>query len=206
MQQSNHAHPPMAPQVAHDLRSRLNALTLALDVLETGTERTRAQALVVVRRNAQAMSELIDQASGTRRSAPMGLPEPATRVQQGTRVLVVEDEYMLACAVAEHLTHGGCQVVGPAGTIDDALDLLAQGPLDCAVLDVNLGGVLSTPIAERLAAAGVPVVALSGYDEAALPAAFVALPFLQKPVVAAQLLDTIAALTAAAPRRDRRAA
>lgn len=184
------------PRLAHDLRSKINAVLLALDVVDLGETEHRAEALKRVRRSARDISDLVDKYSGVVRGASFPQAEVTPRVRHGTRVLLVEDEYLLARSVAEHLNQAGCKVIGPAGSIDDALGLVAQEAIDCAVVDANLDGEFSTPVVEALCAKGIPAMALSGYDEAALPAAFRALPFLQKPVNVAQLLKHIAVSTA----------
>ena len=80
----------------------------------------------------------------------------------GKRVLVLEDEFLLAMEAAETLEGLGAIVVGPAYRIDTALALLGE-PLDAALLDVNVGGVSSKLVAERLAELGVPVIFATGY-------------------------------------------
>lgn len=87
----------------------------------------------------------------------------APRPLEGRRVLVVEDEALVAldlCLVLEAL---GCSPVGPAGTVDAAIELLRSQPdLDAALLDEHLGTALVTPVAEVLAERGVPFVVVSG--------------------------------------------
>ena len=65
----------------------------------------------------------------------------------GFRVLVVEDEYLVADDISETLEELGYQVAGPAATIGEAIALIEGGPLDCALLDANLDGLSSAPIA-----------------------------------------------------------
>lgn len=109
------------------------------------------------------------------------------------RVLVVEDEYMLADALADGLTALGVQVVGPVGGLEEALALAAASQLDGAILDVNLGGEMVFPLADALAAKGVPYVFATGYGRESIPEPYREAPILSKPVdVAAlkSLLDT----------------
>ena len=80
----------------------------------------------------------------------------------GKRILVLEDEFLLAMEAAETLEELGAIVVGPAHRIDTALALLGE-PIDAALLDVNIGGVSSRLVAERLAELGVPVIFATGY-------------------------------------------
>ena len=84
---------------------------------------------------------------------------------RGQRVLIVEDEALVAMDLARVLTQAGALVVGPAGNIEDALDLVSQEAFDRAILDVNLGGRMVTPVAAALADKGIPFVYLTGYHE-----------------------------------------
>jgi len=95
-------------------------------------------------------------------SRPMDTPMDARLVNR--RVLVVEDEVLVAMDLQATLEDAGCVVVGPAGTIEDALKLADQD-LDCAILDVNLGGRSIQPVARALADRGVPHVYITGYQD-----------------------------------------
>lgn len=79
------------------------------------------------------------------------------------RLLVVEDEYMIAEHISMLLEDFGCEVVGPVATIDEALAAVDDGGLDGALLDANLDGESSAPIAAALHAASVPFVVATGY-------------------------------------------
>ena len=84
------------------------------------------------------------------------------------RVLVAEDETIVALELRELLTRLGCQVVGPAGSLAEALELAAldaEQPIDLCVLDVNLQGEISYPVADLLGKRGVPVIYTTGYGE-----------------------------------------
>ncbi|HVY87198.1 MAG TPA: response regulator [Caulobacterales bacterium] len=83
---------------------------------------------------------------------------------QGKRILLVEDEFLIAAMAEEMLTDLGAIPVGPAATLDQGLALAAEEMLDGAILDVNLGGARSEPIAAALKARGVPFVVATGYD------------------------------------------
>ncbi len=99
------------------------------------------------------------------------------------RILVVEDEYLMAEELREALEDAGAHVLGPAPTVDAALRLLADGAApDAAILDVNLGGERSFPVADALAARGVPFVFATGYDAWALPLAYQGAQRCEKPV------------------------
>jgi len=104
-----------------------------------------------------------------------GAPPPATRV------LIVEDEMMIRMLLADMLGELGYTVTAEAGRIDEALDAVKTGGFDVAILDVNLNGDNTAPIAEALAARGVPFVFATGYGEQGLPEAFRDRPTLKKP-------------------------
>jgi CheY-like chemotaxis protein len=100
----------------------------------------------------------------------------------GRRVLVVEDEAMIAMLVEDMLSDLGCAVVGPAHGLSEALELV-RGPraLDAALLDVNLGGVPVFALADELRAMGVPMIFSTGYGDAGLREVDRGAPVLQKP-------------------------
>jgi CheY-like chemotaxis protein len=102
---------------------------------------------------------------------------------RGRRLLIVEDEYILAADLAQSLEDVGVEVVGPAGSIEDALALIdAADDLDGAVLDVNVGGERIYPVADMLRARGVPYVFTTGYDEWVVPQSHADVPRCEKPV------------------------
>ena len=106
------------------------------------------------------------------------------------RLLVVEDEALIAMALARDLDAMGWEIVGPAGSLDEALSLLERDGLpDAAVLDINLAGKLVYPVADRLRAHRVPFVFCSGYEQLEANSPFESSPRLRKPVDV-QLLDT----------------
>jgi DNA-binding response OmpR family regulator len=69
----------------------------------------------------------------------------------GLRILVVEDEALLALDLEEGLLAAGCEVVGPAGTLSQGIRLAGNGPIDAAILDVNLAGEPVFPLARQIA-------------------------------------------------------
>lgn len=100
----------------------------------------------------------------------------------GRRVLVVEDEFAIADLMAEMLQERGVQVMGPAATVLAACELIARGPaLDAALVDVNLRGGTSFPIADALLARRVPFAFMTGYDDDAIPARYACVRRYQKP-------------------------
>jgi len=88
----------------------------------------------------------------------------------GRRILVVEDEYMLAECLHELLQDDGAEVLGPASCVEDANALLDRHPMpDAAVLDINLGRQNVYPVADRLSGQGVPFLFTTGYDHGLIP-------------------------------------
>jgi DNA-binding response OmpR family regulator len=80
------------------------------------------------------------------------------------RVLVVEDEFMIALDISQQLAGAGFEVLGPAKSVTKALRFVAEPGCDVAVLDVKLGGETSELVAQTLQASGKPFVILSGYS------------------------------------------
>lgn len=113
----------------------------------------------------------------------------------GKRVLVIEDEYYIAADLERVLEAEEAIVVGPSGHLDDGLEL-AAGELDAALLDVNLHGEPSFAIAERLEAARVPYMFLTGYDSWAIPERYQAVPRLTKPYVMARVVEAVERMAA----------
>ncbi len=112
-----------------------------------------------------------------------------------TRLLLVEDDFLIAYDLKLQLEDAGFTVIGPAGTVDKAMSLMEATPVDAAILDVNLQGASSFAVAEALQAAGTPFVFLSGNDAAQLPEWLAGRIVHAKPVQFALLLDEIGTLT-----------
>ena len=99
------------------------------------------------------------------------------------RVLLVEDEYMLADESELELGDAGAIVLGPIGTLEDALVLIrSEARIDGAVLDVNLGGEMAFPAADMLCERGVPFVFTTGYDDRMVPSRFSSIVRCEKPI------------------------
>jgi ActR/RegA family two-component response regulator len=86
-----------------------------------------------------------------------------TQLLSGKRVLIVEDDHILAMALADELAAQGATVIGPAASVADALDVIARSELDSAIVDINLGGKAAFPVADALADRRVPFVFATGY-------------------------------------------
>lgn len=114
----------------------------------------------------------------------------------GRRLLIVEDEYLIAADLASVLESLGAAVTGPAGTLAEALTLVeTEGDrLDAAVLDVNLGGDRVYPVADALRQREIPFVFTTGYDAAALPQSYADVPRCQKPTDERRLARCLSSL------------
>ena len=112
----------------------------------------------------------------------------------GCAVLVVDDEWLIASDVQWALEDAGYDVVGPAATVAQALTLVRSHELGAAVLDVNLAGETSYPIAEALIAQGTPFVFVSGFARGDLAPAFQDHPLLPKPLALEKLPPALASL------------
>ena len=115
----------------------------------------------------------------------------------GLRVLVVEDEMMVSMLIEDMLSELGCQVVGPASRLDEALALAKDADIDCAVLDVNLGGQPIFPVADLLRERGCPFAFATGYGDAGLREVDRGSPVLQKPFREGDLARVLGELQAA---------
>ena len=110
----------------------------------------------------------------------------------GRRVLIVEDESLVAMLLETILEDMGCTPVGPASNIDDGLALVADSEhLDAALLDVNVAGRQVFPVAEALKARGVPFVFSTGYGEGGLPDEWRGQSTIQKPFTEAAVRDAL---------------
>ncbi len=110
---------------------------------------------------------------------------------RGLRILVVEDEFLVAMELESMLQELGGEVIGPIGRLDEAVAIAREEALDAALLDVNVGGRLVTPVADALAARDIPFVFCTGYDAATLPGRHAAAPILMKPCQAHELKNAL---------------
>ena len=123
-------------------------------------------------------------------------------MQERRRILVVEDDFLVATLLTEILEPVGWQVVGPVAHLATALKAAASEDLDAAVLDVNLGGQTVFPVAEVLDARRVPFVFVTSYGREALPPLFCGRPHLGKPFAPGELIGTVAGLIAPAAEAE----
>lgn len=110
----------------------------------------------------------------------------------GKKILVVEDEPLVALLVADILQEAGCIVVGPAYDVNSALRLFENASPDAAVLDINLGNnQTSAPVADVLERAGIPFIYVTGYGASALRTQDRQKPRVDKPFEKSNLLRTL---------------
>src|SRR5215213_8423994 len=120
------------------------------------------------------------------------------------RILVVEDEALVAMLIEDELLEAGARVVGPAASAGEALRLIetaADGGLSAAVLDINLAGEAVRPVADRLAALGVPFLFATGYGEGCDTGGHATARVLRKPFGPRTLIDAVEALASAGEHR-----
>jgi DNA-binding LytR/AlgR family response regulator len=110
---------------------------------------------------------------------------------EGRRILVVEDEFLLAMELEDILLALGAEVVGPFGRLEPALGAVQKEVLDGAVLDVQLDGETSERVAAELVSRGVPVLLTTGYESEQLPPELRHLPRLRKPFDERDLRDML---------------
>lgn len=110
------------------------------------------------------------------------------------KVLVVEDEALLALTLEDWLRDWGFDVVGPAMTLTAARELAGSAAIDAAILDVNLVGESSYPVAELLARRGIPYAFATGYGQAAEEAAGPTIQVLHKPYRGEELRAVVTSL------------
>lgn len=120
-------------------------------------------------------------------------------VMRGKRVLVVEDEMLVALVYEDMLLDAGAEMVGPAGTLEAGLRLAREEGLDAAILDVNLGQAESFPIADELGHRGVPYLFATGCGQTVAGRAGT-VPIVDKPFSAYEIVGTLEGLVSAASR------
>lgn len=126
---------------------------------------------------------------------------------RGRRVLIVEDEPLIALMLEDMLQDLGCEIAGVAGSPEAALTALEHGRApDAAVLDLNLHGRSSGGVADALAARGVPFLFVTGYGDESIPEAHCRRPVLGKPFADNDLAKALNKLLADADRAPASAA
>jgi two-component SAPR family response regulator len=118
---------------------------------------------------------------------------------EARRILIVEDEMIVALFIEDLLDELGHKAVGTISRLDEAIARADNIDFDMAILDVHLQGKEVFPFAELLAAKGVPFVFATGYGERGIPERLRSAPTLQKPFRPEELADMIVKLTASKP-------
>ncbi|MGE3474997.1 MAG: response regulator [Rhodospirillaceae bacterium] len=117
----------------------------------------------------------------------------------GLRILIVEDDALVALNLQEFVESLGCMVIGPLGRLAEALDVLDRVPIDGAMLDINLHGEMVYPLAEQLAERRTPMLFCSGHAfTQAVPKRFQDYPQVAKPMaehtLRTAMMETFAAI------------
>jgi len=124
----------------------------------------------------------------------MGEFHDPRQILSGRRILIVEDEALVAMMIEDFLTDLGCQIIGPVSNAEDALGLIRETALDGATLDINLGSEEVLPVAEALEAQGVPFMIISGYDRENVRSRYNKWPIIQKPFTSNSLAEGLVRL------------
>src|SRR5262245_38928407 len=131
----------------------------------------------------KAEAPLVRAANAT--AASSGRPRRA--VMRGRRLLLIEDETLVGMMMHDTLTDLGFEVIGPVNTLSDAAEAIEREDFDAAILDVNLNGEFIYPLADVVAARGLPFVFVTGYGADGIDPRFAGVPVLQKPIEIDQL-------------------
>ena len=121
----------------------------------------------------------------------MSMQSIPTKNKRTARILIVEDEPIIALGLEDVLVDAGFQIAGVAGKLEKALALIESGACDVAIVDANLAGVSASPVAIALAARGIPFIVMSGYSPEQLQAVFPDALVMQKPCRPELLIDTL---------------
>jgi DNA-binding response OmpR family regulator len=113
---------------------------------------------------------------------------------KGQRILIVEDDPMLAFGTEQLLLESGFRIAGMASNLETALRMIESGVLDAAILDANLAGTSAAPAAAALTARGLPFFVLSGYSKKQLNGEFLGAASLQKPCQPELIIQTLRSL------------
>jgi DNA-binding LytR/AlgR family response regulator len=115
-------------------------------------------------------------------------------------ILVVEDEYLLATDLCAELASQEAEIIGPAATVEQGLNLSRTNErLSAAILDVNLRGEQVFALADELLARNIPVIFATGYDASVIPAQYVQVPRIEKPLEISKILEALKRVTRTDP-------
>jgi DNA-binding response OmpR family regulator len=120
-----------------------------------------------------------------------------TQQLSGKRILIVEDEHMLAEYLADAMAAEEAEVIGPVSTVNDAIDAIANTQIDGVTLDLKLAGEMTFQVADALAARNIPFIFLTGYGAADVPARHANVSRVEKPVAPVAVCRALEAVIAA---------
>ena len=118
---------------------------------------------------------------------------------QNQRVLVVEDEILIALELRDELRDAGAQVIGPAMSVAEALRLIEKEKPTAAIIDVQLGSETSLPVAQRLKSIGVPFILHTANLKNGLPHGWPQVPVVKKPASRQAVLSALASVLPSKP-------
>lgn len=102
----------------------------------------------------------------------------------GRRILLAEDEYLIAMELEQELERNGAEILGPTASIDETLRLLhTAGSVDAALLDIDLGGDMAYPVADAFRERRIPFIFVSGFGRNGIRGDYADIPLLDKPIV-----------------------
>src|SRR5215813_697303 len=133
----------------------------------------------------KAEGPLAGAAANATTTANSGRPRKA--VMRGRRLLLIEDETLVGMMMHDTLTELGFDVIGPVNTLSGAAEAIKREDFHAAILDVNLNGEFIYPLADVVAARGLPFVFVTGYGAEGIDPRFAGVPVLQKPIEIDQL-------------------
>jgi PAS domain S-box-containing protein len=126
--------------------------------------------------------DLHEPQSALRRASEDGHGRAPPQIVRGNRVLLVEDEALVAMMMKDMLAELGYDVLGAFGSTAEAVSAALANEIDAGILDVNLGGDMVYPVADLLARRGVPFVFVTGYGAESIDGRYAQVPVLQKPI------------------------
>jgi ActR/RegA family two-component response regulator len=121
---------------------------------------------------------------------------------RGMKILIAEDEWLLADTLAVLVEEEGARVIGPCPTTQDAIRMLSDGPIDFAIVDMNLKDSFSDPLVERLVQMDVPFAIVTGYINLPTNADDRAVWVLHKPADYTALIGLVSTYSAGSRSRD----
>jgi CheY-like chemotaxis protein len=198
------------PPVEHPTRMGFGSKVIEASIAEqlNGSVQAdwRATGLHCVLRvpDAHEIAEPAADAHDVREDAGGAALAAAGAVLSRARILIVEDEALIALMMVDSVEQEGATVIGPFNTLEDAL--ACEDVPDVALLDVNLAGVSSYPLADKLRARNCPIVFATGYDESSVAPEFAGAPVLQKPIEPEILIQALANLVRSAASAGRETA